>query len=133
MAKIAYSQRLLRVCLRCRGCKFRPFSHANSTRLSLVCVYAWRFGQQSRRSCLVRDNSHCQRLCITPLIKKETISALEISCIETRPLRGGWGALLSRVHRIVTKKVPRTKTITGEGTLVSTPGRPNSLALRGSW
>ena len=43
MAKIAHSQRLLRVRLVCRGCKFRPFSHANSPRLSLVCVYAWRF------------------------------------------------------------------------------------------
>ena len=29
--------------LLCRGCKFRPFSHANSPRLSLVRVYAWRF------------------------------------------------------------------------------------------
>ena len=27
----------------CRGCKFRPFSHANSPILSIVCVYAWRF------------------------------------------------------------------------------------------
>ena len=43
MADIAHSQRLLRVRLVCRGCKFRPFSHANSPRLSLVCVYAWRF------------------------------------------------------------------------------------------
>ena len=43
MAEIAHSQRLLRVRLVCRGCKFRPFSHANSPRLSIVCVYAWRF------------------------------------------------------------------------------------------
>ena len=43
MADIAHSQRLLRVRLVCRGCKFRPFSHANSPRLSIVCVYAWRF------------------------------------------------------------------------------------------
>ena len=43
MAEIAHSQRLLRVRLVCRGCKFRPFSHANSPRLSLVFVYAWRF------------------------------------------------------------------------------------------
>ena len=43
MAEIAHSQRLLRVRLVCRGCTFRPFSHANSPRLSLVCVYAWRF------------------------------------------------------------------------------------------
>ena len=43
MAEIAHSQRLLRVRLVYRGCKFRPFSHANSPRLSLVCVYAWRF------------------------------------------------------------------------------------------
>ena len=43
MAEIAHSQRLLRVRLVCRGCQFRPFSHANSPRLSLVCVYAWRF------------------------------------------------------------------------------------------
>ena len=43
MAEIAHSQRLLRVRLVCRGCKFRPFSHANSPRLSLVCDYAWRF------------------------------------------------------------------------------------------
>ena len=43
MAEIAHSQRLLRVRLVCRGCKFRPFSHANSPILSIVCVYAWRF------------------------------------------------------------------------------------------
>ena len=43
MAEIAHSQRLLRVRLVCRGCKFRPFSHANSPRLSIVCIYAWRF------------------------------------------------------------------------------------------
>ena len=43
MAEIAHSQRLLPVRLLCRGCKFRPFSHANSPRLSLVRVYAWRF------------------------------------------------------------------------------------------
>ena len=43
MAEIAHSQRLLRVRLVCRGCKFRPFSHANSPRVSIVCVYAWRF------------------------------------------------------------------------------------------
>ena len=43
MAEIALSQRLLRVRLVCRGCKFWPFSHANSPRLSIVCVYAWRF------------------------------------------------------------------------------------------
>ena len=43
MAEIAQSQRLLRVRLVCRGCKFRPFIHANSPRLSLVCVYAWHF------------------------------------------------------------------------------------------
>ena len=40
MAEIAHSQRLLRVRL---VCKFRPFIHANSPILSLVCVYAWRF------------------------------------------------------------------------------------------
>ena len=43
MAEIAHSQRLLRVRLVCRGCKCRPFSHANSPRLSIVCVYTWRF------------------------------------------------------------------------------------------
>ena len=43
MAEIAHCQRLLRVRLVCRGCKFRPFSHANSPRLSIVCVYTWRF------------------------------------------------------------------------------------------
>ena len=35
MAEIAHSQRLLRERLVCRGCKFRPFSHANSPRLSI--------------------------------------------------------------------------------------------------
>ena len=45
MAEIAHSYRLARVRLVCRGCKFQPSGHANSPRLSLVCVYAWRFGQ----------------------------------------------------------------------------------------
>ena len=53
------------------------------------------------------------------------IYALGVGGVEARPLGGGWGSpSYEGVHRIIRKKVPRTKT---------TPGRPSSLALTGSW
>ena len=51
--------------------------------------------------------------------------ALGVGGVEARPLGGGWGSpSYEGVHRIIRKKVPRTKT---------TPGTPSSLALTGSW
>ena len=51
--------------------------------------------------------------------------ALGVGGVGARPLGGGWGSpSYEGVHRIIRKKVPRTQT---------TPGRPSSLALTGSW
>ena len=53
------------------------------------------------------------------------VEALGVGGVEARLLGGGWGSpSYEGVHRIIQKKVPRTKT---------TPGRPSSLALTGSW
>ena len=70
------------------------------------------------KSCSKNNNNYFVMSTMTTL-------ALGVGCVKARPLGGGWGSpSYEGVHRIIRKKVPRTK---------KTQGRLSSLALTGSW